>query len=187
MTLEEAIAAATRLATLTWKLCHAPSAFGWLDTMGKAPKDLASFVASNQAASAAELYTWAVADDPGAKAWRNVRREVRVTLEVFRGSFLAFYREIELIYAERVREEKVASVTDMLRRDSDAASTRPVDIEAWRRCVYPASAGTDVSTAAGDGPSELVRGHAAPEAANQLENQWDNDSGRPASRRRGNR
>lgn len=157
MTLEEAIAAATRLATLTWKLCHAPSAFGWLDTMGKAPKDLASFVASNQVASAAELYTWAVADDPGAKTWRNVRREVRVTLEVFRGSFLAFYREIE-----------------------DArTSTRPVDIENWRRCVYSPSIGADVSTAAG--------AVSAPEAASKIENQWDNDSGRPASRRRGNR
>lgn len=94
---EGAIAAADRAAGVVWEAAGGPDAFGWRDALGGIGADvLAQRVALGGPAMPAEqLYGFLVrvAGEPGARSWTEVRPAVRVSIEVFRATFLALERE----------------------------------------------------------------------------------------------
>lgn len=94
---EGAIAAADRAAAVVWAAAGGPEAFGWRDALGGIGADVLAqrVTLGGDDLTAERLYGFVmrVSGEPGAKGWRDVRPAVRVSLEVFRATFLALDRE----------------------------------------------------------------------------------------------
>jgi hypothetical protein len=187
LSLKDAINAADLVARAVWTACSAPTAFGWRDGLGKVRSDvLAQFVASRPEANAGDLYRFAVSDDPEAKDWREIPPSLRCAVEVFRGTFLALYREIQATVpaagcAERSRGRH---------EESPALPTKEP-----REIIYGGGRGSGKSHAGAESwhlATEALRRQVTLDRAASpsfdaevlaLEREWANDDGRPKSRR----
>jgi hypothetical protein len=192
LSLKDTINAADLVARAVWTACGAPTAFGWRDGLGKVRSDvLAQFVASRPEANAGDLYRFAVSDDPEAKDWREIPPSLRCAVEVFRGTFLALYREIQATApaagcAERSRgrhEESPAPPTKEPREiiygdGRQGGKSERVLLDEGAGLIPAERLGVDrvVSFSKWEHPSFEVEVAA-------LERQWADDDGRPKSKR----
>jgi hypothetical protein len=173
LSLKNAINAADLVARAVWTACGAPTVFGWRDGLGRVrPGVLAQFAAARPDATAEALYRFAVADDPDAKGWREIPPALRCAVEVFRGTFLALYREIEVAKETSYPREIIYGVG---RQGSKSARSVSV-LEGAAGHVGIGSTGEVFSMsppAPGNFETEIVT----------LEREWANDDGRPKSKR----
>jgi len=173
LSLKDAINAADLVARAVWTACGAPTTFGWRDGLGKVRFDvLAQFVASRPEANAQALYQFAVADEAGAKPWGEIPAALRCAVEVFRGTFLALYREIEAAKsASRPREIIYGGG-----RQSGKSARSVSALEGAKGHVGIGSTGEVFSM------SQPARGNFEADVV-ALEREWANDDGRPKAKR----
>jgi hypothetical protein len=93
ITRAQAIEAADNAANVVWRACEGPQAFHWHEAFQFSPAVMAQYVAEWPERPASQLYAFAVAEDD-AERWHKVAPVLRVTLEVFRATFLALLAEM---------------------------------------------------------------------------------------------
>lgn len=160
ITLGTAIAAAEQAARTVWKYAEGPAAFSWRDTFKTSGMVLAQFVAARPDAPAKDLYRFAVADEAEPAAWERLPPSLRVAFEVFRGTFLALYREIEAARPGHVGA-MVGERATVLDVSGPSMRVRHVPIR------------------------EVGRTASADENVIAFERALDSDTGRPKSKRKG--